>query len=117
MTPEAKAIILADGLGTRLRPLTDSMPKCLVPIGGRPLLDYWVDTLVDAGIREARVNNHAHADQVRAYVERVQLGPAPARRVVRAGTARLGRDDRGESRPGRRRRRGRHRLRRQLQRR
>jgi D,D-heptose 1,7-bisphosphate phosphatase len=68
---EAKAIILAGGLGTRLRPLTDTLPKCLVPIGDRPLLDYWVDALADAGIREARVNNHAHADQVRAYVEQV----------------------------------------------
>ena len=71
MTSEAKAIILAGGLGTRLRPLTDTIPKCLVPIGARPLLDYWVDALADAGIREARVNNHAHADQVRAYVEAV----------------------------------------------
>ena len=68
MTAEARAIILAGGLGTRLRPLTDSIPKCLVPIGGRPLLDYWVDAMADAGVREARVNNHAHADQVRAYV-------------------------------------------------
>ncbi len=68
MTGEARAIILAGGLGTRLRPLTDAMPKCLVPIAGRPLLDYWVDRLAAAGVRRARVNNHAHADQVRAYV-------------------------------------------------
>ena len=67
----AKAIILAGGLGTRLRPLTDTLPKCLVPIGGRPLLGYWVDALARAGVREARVNNHAHADQVRAYVAEV----------------------------------------------
>ena len=79
MASEAKAIILAGGLGTRLRPLTDTLPKCLVPIAGRPLLDYWVDALADAGVREARVNNHAHADQVRAYVERgLGLGPAPS---------------------------------------
>jgi D,D-heptose 1,7-bisphosphate phosphatase len=71
MASEAKAIILAGGLGTRLRPLTDTLPKCLVPIMGRPLLDYWVDALARAGIREARVNNHAHPDQVRAYVEDV----------------------------------------------
>jgi mannose-1-phosphate guanylyltransferase len=71
MTSVAKAIILAGGLGTRLRPLTDTLPKCLVPIAGRPLLDYWVDALVEAGVREARVNNHAHADQVRAYVNAV----------------------------------------------
>ena len=71
MTSEARAIILAGGLGTRLRPLTDTMPKCLVPIEGRPLLDYWVDALADAGVRRARVNNHAHAGQVRAYVAEV----------------------------------------------
>lgn len=71
MKGEARAIILAGGLGTRLRPLTDTIPKCLVPIAGRPLLDYWVDRLVEAGVRRAVVNNHAHADQVRAYVEEV----------------------------------------------
>ena len=68
MTSEAKAIILAGGLGTRLRPLTDVLPKCLVPIAGRPMLDYWVDALAGAGVVEARVNNHAHPDQVRAYI-------------------------------------------------
>jgi D,D-heptose 1,7-bisphosphate phosphatase len=67
----ARALILAGGLGTRLRPLTDTIPKCLVPIDGRPLLDYWIVALGDAGIREARVNTHAHADQVRTYIGRV----------------------------------------------
>ena len=64
----AKALLLAGGLGTRLRPLTDTMPKCLVPILDRPLLDYWVDRLAEAGIDEARVNTHALAEQVRAYI-------------------------------------------------
>src|SRR3954447_21023401 len=63
-----KALLLAGGMGTRLRPLTDTIPKCLVPIGGRPLLDAWVDRLAEAGIREARINTHALADQVRAYI-------------------------------------------------
>ena len=49
MGPQTKALILAGGLGTRLRPLTDVIPKCLVPIGGRTLLDYWVECLVEAG--------------------------------------------------------------------
>ncbi|MFO0954454.1 MAG: HAD-IIIA family hydrolase [Isosphaeraceae bacterium] len=62
---------MAGGLGTRLKPLTDTLPKCLVPIGGRPLLDYWVDALAAAGVREARVNTHAHAPLVRDYVARV----------------------------------------------
>ena len=71
MAGTAKSMILAAGLGTRLRPLTDTIPKCLVPIAGRPLLGYWIDGLCDAGISEARVNTHAHADQVRAYIKRV----------------------------------------------
>jgi D,D-heptose 1,7-bisphosphate phosphatase len=71
MTSEARAIILAGGLGTRLRPLTDTLPKCLVPIAERPLLDYWVDALARAGVGSARVNNHAHPEQVRAFVEGV----------------------------------------------
>jgi D,D-heptose 1,7-bisphosphate phosphatase len=71
MAGTAKAMILAAGLGTRLRPLTDTIPKCLVPIAGRPLLGYWIDRLCDASISEARVNTHAHADQVRAYINRV----------------------------------------------
>jgi D,D-heptose 1,7-bisphosphate phosphatase len=71
-----KAILLAAGLGTRLRPLTDTVPKCLVPIGGRLLLDYWMDRLVEAGVREARINTHALADRVREYIARInQFGP------------------------------------------
>jgi D,D-heptose 1,7-bisphosphate phosphatase len=71
MARTAKAMILAAGLGTRLRPLTDAIPKCLVPIAGRPLLDFWIGGLSDAGIREARVNTHSHADQVRSYINRI----------------------------------------------
>jgi mannose-1-phosphate guanylyltransferase len=67
----ARALILAGGVGSRLRPLTDALPKCLVPIGGRPLLDYWVEALIAAGVAEARINTHAHADRVRAYIESV----------------------------------------------
>ena len=66
-----KALLLAGGLGTRLRPLTDKIPKCLVSIGERPLLDYWIDRLADAGVREARINTHALPDQVRAYISRI----------------------------------------------
>jgi mannose-1-phosphate guanylyltransferase len=67
----ANALLLAGGLGTRLRPLTDTMPKCLVPIAGRPLLDYWVESLAEAGIAGARINTHAHVGRVRAYIESV----------------------------------------------
>ena len=65
------AILLAAGLGTRLRPLTDEVPKCLVPIAGRPLLDYWFDRLEEAGIRDVLINTHHLADQVEAHVAAV----------------------------------------------
>jgi histidinol-phosphate phosphatase family protein len=71
MGQRAKALILAGGLGTRLRPLTDVIPKCLLSIGGRTLLDYWVECLVEAGISEARINNHAHAGRVRDHLHSV----------------------------------------------
>jgi NDP-sugar pyrophosphorylase family protein len=68
---EVRALLLAGGLGTRLRPLTDAVPKCLVPIAGRPLLDYWINALTDAGVREARVNTHHLPELVRAYIAEV----------------------------------------------
>lgn len=63
-----KALLLAAGEGTRLRPLTEVLPKCLVPLGGRPLLAHWVHTLESAGVREALVNTNAHASLVRDYL-------------------------------------------------
>src|SRR5579863_4066102 len=62
-----RALLLAAGLGTRLRPVTDSVPKCLVPIQGRPLLDYWLELLLPAPIERVLVNTYYLADQVRAY--------------------------------------------------
>ena len=63
-----KALLLAGGLGTRLRPITDNTPKCLVPIAGRPLLDYWFDALHAAGIRDVLINTHHLRDQVTDYI-------------------------------------------------
>jgi mannose-1-phosphate guanylyltransferase len=63
-----KAFLLAAGLGRRLRPLTDSTPKCLVPIAGRPLLDIWLDALAGAGVDEVLVNTHHLAGLVRAHL-------------------------------------------------
>lgn len=73
-TLKVKVLLLAAGLGTRLRPVTDAIPKCLVPIAGRPLLDYWSDRLAEAGIREALINTHTHADQVRSHIGRSNQG-------------------------------------------
>lgn len=67
----AKVLMMAAGLGTRLRPLTDHTPKCLVPIAGRPLLDYWCDRLAPAGLLDVRINTHHLAGPVRRYIEDV----------------------------------------------
>jgi mannose-1-phosphate guanylyltransferase len=53
-----KAILLTAGLGSRLRPLTDVLPKCLLPINGRPLLEYWFSMLIDAGVTSMLMNLH-----------------------------------------------------------
>jgi mannose-1-phosphate guanylyltransferase len=63
-----KAFILAAGCGTRLRPLTDNLPKCLVPIAGKPMLQIWLETCRAAGITDVLINLHAHADRVRDFV-------------------------------------------------
>ena len=63
-----KALLLAAGLGTRLRPITDRIPKCLVPIRGQALLGFWLDRLMSEGIERVLVNTHYLPDTVRAYV-------------------------------------------------
>jgi len=68
---QTKALLLAAGLGTRLRPLTDSVPKCLIPIGGQPLLDIWIQRLIECGIREARINTHSLAEAVRTHIAQI----------------------------------------------
>jgi mannose-1-phosphate guanylyltransferase len=74
-----KAFLLAAGLGTRLRPITDTTPKCLVDVGGRPMLDIWLDTLAKAGIHEVMVNTHHLAGLVAAHV--AERMPSPAVRL------------------------------------
>lgn len=68
--PITQAMVLAAGLGTRLRPITEHMPKPLVPVAGRPMIDYVLDLLVDAGIQLAVVNVHHFADQMEAHLAR-----------------------------------------------
>src|SRR3984957_7372920 len=63
-----KAMVLAAGLGLRMRPLTDHMPKPLVSVAGRPLLDHVLDKLADAGVTEAVVNVHYLPDQIINHV-------------------------------------------------
>ena len=63
-----KGLLLAGGLGTRLRPLTDEIPKCLVEIGGRPLLEWWLDALEELGADECFINTHYLAHLIEDYV-------------------------------------------------
>lgn len=92
-----KAFLLAAGHGTRLRPITDTIPKCLVPIQGVPLLALWLECCKRLGIEEVMINLHAHAAPVREFLRR--HADAVAVRIVEepellgsAGTLRANRD-------------------------
>ncbi len=67
-----KAFLLAAGHGTRLRPLTDATPKCLLPINGTPMLELWLQTCCKFGITDVLINIHAHAESVRRFVAQGQ---------------------------------------------
>jgi mannose-1-phosphate guanylyltransferase len=69
-----KAFLLAAGEGTRLRPITNSIPKCLVPICGKPMLGIWLELCRRSGIDEVLVNLHAHADAVRRFLSEHDFG-------------------------------------------
>ena len=70
MTPTTptRAMVLSAGLGTRMRPLTDKMPKPMVEVGGKPLIDHVLDRLADAGVTRAVVNVHHFADQLERHL-------------------------------------------------
>ena len=64
-----RAMLLAAGLGTRLWPITDKIPKCLVPIKGKPLLQIWLERLAQDGIGPFLINTHYLAEQVEVFIE------------------------------------------------
>ena len=68
-----KAMIFAAGLGTRLKPITDTLPKALVPVAGKPLIEHVCCRLKSAGIDEAVVNVHHFADKVESWVAGQQI--------------------------------------------
>jgi MurNAc alpha-1-phosphate uridylyltransferase len=68
-------MVLAAGLGTRMRPLTDDRPKALVEVGGRPLIDHVLDRLGDAGVETAVVNVHWFADRLEGHLRGRRKGP------------------------------------------
>ncbi|MCM2402117.1 nucleotidyltransferase family protein [Rhizobium sp. S153] len=67
-----QAMVLAAGLGARLRPITNTIPKPLVPVGGKPMIDYVLDSLADAGVERAVVNVHYLADQMVEHLSRYE---------------------------------------------
>jgi mannose-1-phosphate guanylyltransferase len=71
-----KAFLLAAGVGSRLRPITDTIPKCMVPIDGRPMLDIWLDSLYHGGVDEVLVNLHHLPHVVRRHLDARVAPPA-----------------------------------------
>ncbi len=63
-----KCFLLAAGVGSRLRPLTDTTPKCLLPINGKPLLHTWLERLQQCGIQDVLINTHWLREQVEGCV-------------------------------------------------
>ena len=70
-----KALLLAAGFGTRLRPLTDRTPKCLLPIQGVPILKIWFALCNQFEINEILINVHSHGSAVRNFIEENRVGP------------------------------------------
>ncbi|MDR0220234.1 MAG: nucleotidyltransferase family protein [Lachnospiraceae bacterium] len=63
-----KAFLPAAGLGSRLRPLTEQTPKCLVEIAGKPLMAWWMELFRRHDVSEVLINTHYHREQVRAFI-------------------------------------------------
>jgi mannose-1-phosphate guanylyltransferase len=78
-----KAFLLAAGVGSRLRPITETIPKCMVPVDGQPMLDIWLDALDRAGVEEVLVNLHHLPDVVRQHLD-ARAGTPPVRTFFEA---------------------------------
>ena len=96
------AMVLAAGLGTRMRPLTDDRPKALVEVGGKALIDHMLDRLGEVGVQRAVVNVHHFGDRLQAHLAtrtvapRVQISDERAQLLDSAGGIRHARALLGE---------------------
>ena len=77
-----KAFILAAGQGSRLRPFTDNIPKPLLPVGGRPLMEYHLESLRKHGVTEVLINSSYLAEQVKSFAKKYQNDHPEMRLVV-----------------------------------
>ena len=75
MSRPISVLLLAAGCGTRLQPYTNSWPKCLMPINGKPLLEYWLDIVRELGTANVFVNTHYLADTVQRFLDRPCFKP------------------------------------------
>jgi len=64
-----KALLLSAGLGTRLQPFTNKLPKCLMPVKGKPLLEIWLDRLSEAGVNDFLINTHYLPEYVEKFIK------------------------------------------------
>jgi mannose-1-phosphate guanylyltransferase len=67
-----KAFLLAAGIGSRLRPYTDTIPKCLIPIHGKPLLQIWLELLDRHAITEVLINIHHHPEKLNEFIAAIE---------------------------------------------
>lgn len=70
-----RALLLSAGYGKRLQPITNEIPKCLIEINGVPLLEYWLEMITDAGIKEILVNLHYKAEKVSDFITKSKYKP------------------------------------------
>lgn len=68
-----KAFLLAAGLGTRLHPITHTIPKCLVPVAGKPLINWWFELLEKNGVNEVLINLHHLPEKVTDHIRSLSL--------------------------------------------
>ncbi|MBN1997286.1 nucleotidyltransferase family protein [candidate division KSB1 bacterium] len=86
-----RAMILAAGFGTRLSPLTDKIPKALIPVGGKPLLEILLNKLLAQGFEQIAVNAHHHADKVSHFIkhysrkEKVKIAVSLEKKILDTG--------------------------------